>query len=273
MLRQFTYTAIADDCLTLLAHDDSAGGVFRTMLTNRDFVHLGNTSDLDEQAIHLLMENRADNIRTGYEPDECAQKEVFLFGNLCRRETEKIPELANDDEEQALQQDAAIFRVYHARSMSGTGGMTDEMLRQHNMTPEEAVRKTEDFLRIVFKRAIVRTHTFKPGYEDIQTWLRRFFRKQQQYEALLPRYAGAIVRPDPALVVKHLKHPDFYNPEDRLLRMAAVLREQKSPEIGSLAEALNEEPGASVYGQALRNCCRAARIFERKLQSVPTQND
>ena len=97
------------------------------------------------------------------------------------------------------------------------------------------------------KRAQIRTHTTKPGYEDINAWLKRYYAMQQDYCDSLPELVDAIVNPDDeALRISK----SFLDENDAIIKFAVGGK-------GSLEDALVEE-AKSIFGKILKEIAQLA---------------
>lgn len=261
MQRHLVYSAVLEDCLALAVNSDGiSDGVKQIAKKNLDFAHLGCVQPMDSEYYQGFIANLAKNIREGVDADQVAEQIAFLFGHLCQWGTrQKIGPLAASHEE-GIYHDAAVFRVYYTVGMGSDAGMAQEDLDRLGVTQETAIRQMTTVLRALVKRAVMRTHTFKPGYEDIHTWLGRFYNTQAQYDIDVDRYAEAIIAPDQEKLQKHVIDPDFYDAGDSILAVAKALRDGKSVGSGEIAAAVGQEP-KSLYGKALKCAYGIIRDF------------
>lgn len=70
-------------------------------------------------------------------------------------------------------------------------------------------------LRALIRRAQLQTHTFKPGYEDINAWLERFSAYEQCFDARLDALVQGMIRLQGSQEALRI-----FNPEDELIALA-----------------------------------------------------
>lgn len=124
--------------------------------------------------------------------DDVPEKSAsFQFGIRCARALYSFCE--DPDGDAALARDAMIARVFllDLESESAKKVLAAVPARQ---LADELV----SILRGYMKRSQIQTHTAKPGYEDIETWLLRYHNLREAYEATLPRLAALMLEPGSA---------------------------------------------------------------------------
>jgi hypothetical protein len=122
-----------------------------------------------------------------------------------------------------------------------------------DMSPEKRARYTDaelrEFMGLVFhallKRAQIRTHTAKPGAEDINAWLAGYYRLEQDYALFVSSLLDAIISPDPVLSKKHAA---FFDKDDPLIALAL---KDTVPTPETLKSAAGTVP-LSIFGKILR---------------------
>jgi hypothetical protein len=122
-----------------------------------------------------------------------------------------------------------------------------------DMSPEKRALYTDAELRecmgLIFhallKRAQIRTHTAKPGAEDINAWLAGYYQLEQDYAPFVSSLLEAIISPDPVMAKKHT---DFFDREDPLIALAL---KDAAPAPNVLQSAAGTVP-SSIFGKMLR---------------------
>lgn len=124
--------------------------------------------------------------------DDVPQKSAsFQFGIRCARALYSLCEEAEG--EAALVRDAMIARHFLLN-------LDTEEAQQilASTPPEQLTKELAAIIRGYLKRSQIQTHTAKPGYEDIETWLLRYHKLREDYEASLPRLASLMLYPGAA---------------------------------------------------------------------------
>jgi len=157
--------------------------------------------------------------------------ESFRFGNHCGAVLEKYTKEWTDQE--WLLGEAQVVRVFFA-----------PVYRAEGLTTEQKKQSLLTIIQALVKRAQIRTHTAKPGYEDINTWLERYYRMQKEYRSYLPRLVDAAVEPG-AESLRDMER--FLSGHDGLIGL--VLSDGFSG--GEVNRELSREP-VSIFGKMLK---------------------
>lgn len=155
----------------------------------------------------------------------------FRFGVHCGSIMERYTSTWGDSER--LLCEAQIVRNFFAPIYQAEG-ITSEQKKESLLTIANAL----------VKRAQIRTHTAKPGYEDINAWLERYYWLQKDYRDYLPHLVEATVEPTKD-EISYMER--FLSQEDGLIRLS--LSEPFTQE--DLQRELEREPG-SVFGRMLK---------------------
>lgn len=110
--------------------------------------------------------------------------ESFRFGTLCGRVIEKY--LKGYSAKELAVCEAGCFRAFVSPGLS----------ENEKASAEEKKATLKIVIEAFIKRAQIRTHTAKPGFEDINTWLDRYNQMQAEYRADLDSFVEMVVEPD-----------------------------------------------------------------------------
>lgn len=162
--------------------------------------------------------------------DLTERAESFRFGSLCQEYL--APYLDSASSKEILAWEANTARLF---LLSGAAGEEEPGEEKR----EETLSKV---LKAYVKRAQIRTHTAKPGSEDINAWLESYDRMQVEYQTELGDFVKAVIHPDPDMKEKG---NEFISEEDDLVQ--ALLDGNAE----SQRQALSNEPKC-VFGNILR---------------------
>ncbi|MDR0998834.1 MAG: hypothetical protein LBL70_07185 [Treponema sp.] len=181
------------------------------------------------RSVHLNGIVQADGIDKVPEKAAC-----FNFGSLCGDIICSRMEGYTDKE--LLNFEAEISRNFFL-------DMSPEKRGQYTDAELKKILKT--FFRVFLKKAQIRTHTAKPGREDINRWLAGYYGLQQDYEPYLSSLVDAIITPDPAMKGKTAA---FFDRKDEIITLAM---DNFVPGAEHLKRISASEP-LSVFGKILR---------------------
>ena len=157
---------------------------------------------------------------------------IFNFGAACGRAIEKV--LGKPSEEESLYINGEI-----ARNL-----LLDLSPEKRALyTEAEIYASISTILDALVKKAQIRTHTAKPGYEDIDKWLADYYGLQKSYDSYLNSLVGEILRPSPGPAKKY---SSFFDKKDPIIALAL----EKEIKEGALKTACEAEP-KSTFGKIL----------------------
>jgi hypothetical protein len=130
----------------------------------------------------------------------------FNLGAVCGRMIDK--HLGKLSEKEAVFLDAEIARnIFLDLSQEKRDRYTDA--------------ETESAMRVIFtsmiKKAQIRTHTAKPGEEDINKWLEGYYYLQKNFDSFIVSLVEEIVAPDAELANKF---SSFFDKDDPIITLA-----------------------------------------------------
>jgi hypothetical protein len=257
MSESITHTAIVDDVARIAAYAPGICGPFKEVLAEHlDIARLGGiTRHGDRHNPRLLHLYRSE---WQEQHDEVAPKLAFVLGWMSHRAADRrmkkvFRELDSDcgmsPTDCSVYNDVICFReVYGA-------GENEPYLEGILGEAEAEVSAAEDMFHGMWRRMLIRMHTFKPGDDDIETWLDNVVKFQQEMRVDLRRYAKAFADPDPDKMRRFIEEPNFYDSDDDIIRLARSLQAGRPDESidleTALAEADEDTGQASQYAQMI----------------------
>lgn len=168
-------------------------------------------------------------------PEVPVKAESFRFGIRCGKVLAKY--LSDYDGEKSLYCDAAAARAFFTT------------VPAEGLSGKEA-EKAEVFFNQAFpaliKRSQIKTHTNKPGFEDINTWLERFYHLQKDLHAVIPEFCHVLVQPDVQKAEQYTA--GLIDPAEPLTALAIA---QKSADAQTIRD-LAAQTGGALFEQILR---------------------
>jgi hypothetical protein len=166
--------------------------------------------------------------------------DCFNLGNKCSESIRKY--LGELSKEERLYLDAVIAKNLFL-----------------NLSPEKRASYTdaelEEVLRVIFsallKKAHIRTHTAKPGDEDINAWLAGYYQLQKDYDSFISSLINEIIDPNPDMMKKFAA---FFDKTDSLIALAL---KDAPPAANEVKAAVSMEP-VSSFGRILQEVVRGA---------------
>lgn len=271
-----THWAVFEDLRRIAQHDEAVALPFRTLLEDeREAARLGAITRGGNRFTDGVL-RRARDAWEGLEGDArtlAERKVAFCLGCLthqaCDRAMKPLlrghaeAEWAGDHRltpsakavarDQALREVSAYYDVHVFREvyLSGAEEPFTRFLLADNATPPGAA--LEGFVRSLFQRALLSSHTLKPDQDDIEGWLERLFGTVQDLYIEVELYVSVYERPDPDKMARYGVETDFYRADDPAVRLARALRRAEPAAISptEVEEALRLEANVGGYAQAL----------------------
>ena len=168
--------------------------------------------------------------------------ELLNFGALCGRVIQDT--LGDLTQEESLYLDAEIAReLFLDLSEEKRGEFTDDEIHPVIKTVMESF----------VKKAQIRTHTAKPGGEDINKWLADYYALQKKYSGYVDVLCREILKPNPKLKDKF---KDFFNKGDAII----VLAMTEEPSKIDLKKVIPKVIPRTTFGKMLVEVVKAKYI-------------
>jgi len=154
--------------------------------------------------------------------------ECFNFGALCGRVIGK--NLGKLSEKEALFLDAEVARQLFV-------DMSPEKRAPYTDAEIQSAMRT--IITAMVKKAQIRTHTAKPGEEDINKWLAAYYSLERDFDGFVNSLVEEILSPNPELTKKY---SSFFDKTDTIVSLA--LGKNISP--NSLKAACEAAPKSTI---------------------------
>jgi hypothetical protein len=276
-----THVAVCDDVVRLASvHPEMHPYLNQALSEHLDIARFGaGTQSADRWTAELISWARQEAARPPDDRDpRLGQKLAFVLGALTHRAADRLmkpiiyyPEKTEGHEgfvEATIHCDIFVFNeVYGGGEGEQAGPYPRAILRGPS---NEAQRQLEEYLRVVWRRAIIAMHTFSPDRTDMQSWLNKLLDTLQQFPMSMERYARIAAEWDPAKVKRYLLDTHFYDRDDPLIRRARDIQRGRATTPAAVVEAVaatNEQ--SSRYARALAKglgyVLAASRLFEGEI--------
>ena len=175
----------------------------------------------------------------------------YKYKPLMKRLVKEI-EGANTREVYAYQ-DCHVFREVY-------GSGQDAPFSPHFLAPNssETGRELERFVRALFQRSLLSSHTLAPDRQNFDEWLDNLLDKVQPLYIDVGLYVSVWSDPDPAKIAAYEVETTFYGKDDAIIRLARRIQNGESIEQSELDKVL-AAPGASHYAECLQIGVRVLR--------------
>ncbi len=258
-----THTAVVDDCIRLIKLDPAINEYFKTAVRDHlEMARLGGiTRHGDRENPGLLERYRAACENGDYA--SVAPKLGFVLGWMSHRAADRQfkivfrqadPDCELSPTDCSVYHDAFLFReVYRSGKDPFLAG-----------TLNRDVSAFEDALHLMWRRMLIRIHTFIPDHDDCDGWLDRVNETRQKAYVDIKRYAEAYAAPEPEFTKRFIEDVNFYDAKDPLLQLLAALRGDAETVDINLDEALAATGDGSLYARATARAfgyVRAANAF------------
>lgn len=263
MSESITHIGVVDDAARLALHAGDICESFKLVLRNHlDLARLGGVTRHGDLHNPGLLES----FRERWPDEGLAPKLAFVLGWLSHRAADRCmkklfraldPECPLSPTDCSVYNDVCVFQeVYDA-------GRKEPYIHAILGDQNIDVSVAEELLVGMWRRTLIRMHTFKPGDADIEPWLDNVVRFQQEMRVDLKRYAKALVGPDPDKWRRFIEEPNFYDRQDALLRLVRSIQRGTPESSIDLDDAMAKAVGG----------CQYARCLERAFRYIKAANE
>ncbi len=265
MSEHITHLAVAEDSARVVSNDPEFNAILLDSI--RRFpraLRLGSTTRSGDAFILPLLTKWREDWK---ENDPRTQKLAYILGwsgHLAADRTFKpvfrITDLAHytrgfpGPADASIYHDAIMFsQAYHNGQdppFRPSALMHD--LKGHPAADYVPVSHVESSIGATFRTQLASIKTFLP--EQIEDWEQQWKvqnNEKQKFNVDLDRYTAAHHHPDPSQLRQFIIEPNFYNPEDPIIRMARDMQEKGKTDV-KLSDALEGTENQSLYAQSLK---------------------
>lgn len=265
MSEHIVHTAVLQDCFNIMLVSGKLNETFNQIIEEyREFAEMGSITRSGDRFTYKLLEKYRDISDKVKENEKLKARMAYVFGWLTHRSADREMkpiwrggdfETSKNPTDCSLYHEAFIFNKYYTDSDLYQRALVDDVLEGY--TNSQGINRDLfiKLVRSVLKRVLIEMHTFIPDHDDIESWLDKLYDKKQTFkDDLAGRYTEAIINPDPELVKSYVEDTNFYDEEDKILKLAIKLRKGINVESGEVEEALNIE-ASSHYAIAVQRAC------------------
>ncbi len=286
MSENIAHVALLEDALRLIQTSPSLTGAFReTARTQAAACRLGSITRWGDRFTVGLLERIRGEWPDPEKRPEAAKRLAFVLGWLSHRAADRQvkplirqvePEPERLPRESTIYHDAAVYRnVFQGRSDDPYAGVFDAQSGQP-IDREPALEAASRLAETLLQAQLIRLHTLIPEPEDVWAWIGNVTQRVQKFNDVLPRYAAAILAPDPDKWRNYVEEPNYYDGADPIVAEARHLHEKFGLQVPEGAAEVNLDsllaaPVRGHYGEALQlglTYTRAAsRFFDEAIDA------
>lgn len=279
-----THWAVFDDSRRLAGCDPRMEPFFNRLLDeHREPARLGGITRYGSQWVpHILKSAAAD--RDAAESDEQARQRIaFALGGILHFPADQIfkplmSELAQADwdsthhlmrgrtpnpdavqDKVSIREISAYYDCHVFRKVYLTGHEEpfSRFFVEENAT--EPGRELEAFIRALFQRALLASHTLNPDMNDFDGWLNKVLSKIQPLYIDIGLYVSVFHHPDPQKMDAYQVETAFYRDEDPVIRLSRAVQGGHQPDSDELDAAVDSPENRSGYATCLSMGVRLMR--------------
>ncbi|MCG8353850.1 MAG: hypothetical protein MI924_39300 [Chloroflexales bacterium] len=260
-----THWAVFDDCRQLAQHDDQIEPLFCNLIaTKSDSVGLGVVTRSRNRLRWLpsIIAHARDEWEHPAQRPRLERHVAFALGSLLRRacdravkplmkqcaKTAKKADHPPPDpfRDVSAYYDSHIFRQVY---MNGADGAFNRFLFADNQT--SSGQALEAFIRALFQRTLLASHSIIPDDNDIEGWIDRLLDTVQPLSIDVQLFVDVFQRPEPAKMQQYGVETLFYRADDPAIQIARALQHGDRVTTDQVRNALADSANTSRYGQAL----------------------
>ncbi|MBW3623144.1 MAG: hypothetical protein KY468_07000 [Armatimonadetes bacterium] len=278
-----THWAVFDDSRRLAACDSMMEPLFNRLLEESDPARLGAITRYGSQWIPRILKSAAKD-REASESDEKAQQRIaFALGGILHFPADQIfkplmSELTQADwdsthhlmqgrqpgpgtvqDKVSIREISAYYdcHVFRKVYLAGHEEPFSRFFVTENAT--EPGQELEAFVRALFQRALLSSHTLHPDMNDFDGWLDNVLSRIQPLYIDIGLYVRVFHQPDPQKMEAYRVETAFYRDEDPVIRLARAVQRGHRPGKEELDAAVDSPENRSGYATCLSMGVRLMR--------------
>jgi hypothetical protein len=265
MAESITHIAICDDSMRVaLAAGDDINSTFKQVLAEqRNFARMGSITHGGNSFLTPTLEALRDRWpQDGAASEKDQRKLSYILGALCHRSGDFISKpiymAVSGGMERPGGPDRDVYleaSIYHEavsfREVYANGKYEPYAPWVVDAPASEAQAQAQQLIQVMFQQALISFHTFYPRLDNFEEWLDRMLDGYQALYMSIPQYAAIFTHPDPAKVKKYVIKPNFYNPEDPIIKLARDIQTGKKISAADVKTRAKVDKSSSAYARGI----------------------
>ncbi len=258
---------LLEDIVRLIHLSDLPEDFIAAMRINASHLHLGSACQLTKGTTLALLESLRPKWGSDLTLDEAQTTLALLAGStICHAIDKFVPfddytskgrgKLDTLTDEAIYYDTVVIKEMAIAESPNLTLSLSENI---SEVTPEQVW----ELINIIRQRNLIRMHTFRPEFGDIDGWLSNLLAYQDLIHLEDARYAHIYCKPASMPFKDHLI---FYNPKDSLIKLARGLQMGQTEFSDSLDDAVDQAKTQSTYAILLSEGLKVVQLYNNLLQ-------
>ena len=247
-----THWAVYEDCRRLTPLAGGIEPLFGELIeTEREYTRLGAITRGGNRWMTSILEHARDTWGQEEQHPRLGQKVAFSLGGLTHQACDNLMNPLMKRRADSKREISAYYDTHVFRQVYLTGGaepFNRFLVADNDTAPGQAL---EAFVRSLFQRALLSSHTIKPDFDDVDAWLDRLFDAVQSLYIDINMYVDVFHQPDPDKVQRYGVETEFYRADDPAIQAARALQRGEKVSAEAAREALQEGANESHYAQAL----------------------
>ncbi len=266
---------MVEDVLRLIHHSSIQEKLIDALQINRSFVHLGAANNLSNDYRLKMIKDSLEKWGNEATFDEGQTQVSYLLGSVLYPLIDKhlpyqLPERSSELQLPPLPDEAIYFDVMLMRAMYSAEPFLSDQDRQQALAGTK-VEDLVELLHLIRQRNLIRTHTFRPEFSDVESWLEDFLRYHHVLEEEDRRYA--VIYLNPQSIQNEDTWHNFYKQSDDIIQLARDTQVGISESGIDLQEARKSARQQSTYAQTLALCLDEISQWSDCIEGKINQND
>ncbi len=246
--RSLTPYFLGEDLVRLLQLVDMPQDSRDALTINLDYFQLGKAWQIATKELMEVMTGIREIWQDESQKDKAQTQFALCCGQIAHRTFTKTlgHQNENDLPEAAIYQDVYLLKMLqnadpHKRNLDPGAAIT-----------EISIENVQEIFHLVQQRNLIRMHTIRPEFSDIDTWLVEFISYYEQMQKDNLTYAAVYCKPDAVKLKSFVYEPGFYRESDRPVQATRNLQLSRMGNIHQQAKGLLDAKPESIYGKALQ---------------------
>lgn len=273
MSDMLTHWGVFDDCRRLAAGDPAIDPDFQHLMeSERQYARLGAITRDGNRFMPSLLTVLRKRWETGRPETDTRRKLAFVLGCLTHQACDNamkplISQVAGADwsrahldiwsdapgasERYKIHNEISAYYDTHVFRKVYLSGHEEPFTTNFLADTTGGAERLEEFVRSLFQRALLASHTLKPDLSAPEEWLDHVFAFHQQLYVDVKTYVRVYTAPEPARLEKYRVSTEFYLDDDPVIRVARALQSDSEVPTDLQGQRYALGPNHSSYGRAL----------------------
>jgi hypothetical protein len=247
---------LAEDLLRLIQLHPFSDRFREALTVNNTHFNLGKVWQIPTAELLKVAQDSQSAWNSEMKQDRARTQYALVCGRIAHQVFDDL--LQPDQEKELSERD--IYRDVHVIKELQNADPHRKKVSIDQPIKGASEEEVAELFHVIQQRNMIRTHTLRPEFSDVSTWLDNFLGYYEGMKEGNKRYAAVYCSPEVSKVRTYISDAQFYEADDAPIQLAR--RFQMSQLTGKTNVLMTKKAVVSIYGKALQQALAKLQICD-----------